>query len=77
MIELFIMETCPYSQKVMRYAAENDIKYDKKDITKGDNHEKLIELGGKSQVPFLYDPDSNVKMYESDDIIEYLEEFEK
>ena len=36
--------------------------------------EELIKLGGKSQVPFLSDPERSVKRYESDDIIEYVKE---
>lgn len=35
--------------------------------------EKLLELGGKTQVPFLVDTVSGVMMYESADIITYLE----
>lgn len=76
MIELFIMETCPYSQKVMKFAKENDIDYEKMDITKPENLKKLIEIGGITQVPFLYIPEDGVKMYESDDIIEYLKKNE-
>ena len=34
------------------------------------NKEKLLELGGKAQVPFLVD--DKVMIYESDDIISYL-----
>lgn len=77
MIELFIMETCPYSQKVMEFAKENDIDYKKMDISKPENLDKLMELGGMRQVPFLYDPENDVTMYESDDIIEYLKENEE
>lgn len=77
MIELFIMETCPYSQKVMKFAKENDIDYEKMDITKSENLDKLMELGGMRQVPFLYDPENDVTMYESDDIIEYFKENEE
>jgi glutathione S-transferase len=36
--------------------------------------EELKKLGGKTQVPYLVDPERNVKMYESDDIIAYVEE---
>jgi len=35
-----------------------------------DGSKELLELGGQQQVPFLVDGD--VKMYESDDIIEYI-----
>lgn len=72
MLDLYISETCPYSIKVMNYFNSNNIDYNKKDITKGENLEKLIELGGERQVPFLHDTDNDVSMYESDDIIEYV-----
>ena len=72
MLDLYISETCPYSIKVMNYFNRHNIDYNKKDITKGENLEKLIELGGERQVPFLHDTDNDVSMYESDDIIEYV-----
>jgi len=34
----------------------------------------FAERSGKMQVPFLVDPNSNVEMFESADIIAYLEE---
>jgi glutathione S-transferase len=36
--------------------------------------DELKNLGGKIQVPFLVDPEKNIKMYESDDIISYIED---
>jgi glutathione S-transferase len=32
-----------------------------------------VERGGKMQVPFLVDPNTDSAMYESDDIVAYLE----
>lgn len=52
MLDLYILETCPYSIKVMNYFDEHNISYNKKDITKTENLEKLIKLGGERQVPF-------------------------
>ena len=72
MLDLYILETCPYSIKVMNYFDEHNISYNKKDITKTENLEKLIKLGGERQVPFLHDTDDATSMYESDDIIEYV-----
>lgn len=72
MLDLYILETCPYSRKVIDYFEDNDIKYNKKDITKAENLKKLIQLGGERQVPFLHDTDNDISMYESDDIIEYV-----
>ena len=47
---------------------------DMKDISASDEiREELIEKGGKQQVPYLVDTDKEVAMYESDDIMDYLE----
>ena len=72
MLDLFILETCPYCKKVMSFLDENGVKYTKIDITNKASEEALIQMGGKRQVPFLSDTDRNIQMYESDDIIEYL-----
>lgn len=72
MLDLYIHETCPYCKKVMEFLKENDIKFNKHDVSEPENYEALQELGGKSQVPFMIDEENGVKMYESDDIIEYL-----
>ena len=34
---------------------------------------KLVELSGKMQVPYLVDPNTGIEMFESTDIIAYLE----
>ncbi len=72
MFDLFILESCPYCHKVMDFLKENNIKYHKFDIINKDNVLRLLSVGGKEQVPFLYDEDTNEKIYESDDIIEYI-----
>lgn len=72
MIDLYILETCPYCQKVMKYLDENNIKYNKKNIVNENNLNELINLGGKEQVPFLSDRDNKKLIYESNDIIEYI-----
>lgn len=72
MIDLFILETCPYCKKVMSFMDENNLKYNKIDISDKALEEALISLGGKRQVPFMVDKDRNIQMYESNDIIEYV-----
>ena len=72
MFDLYILETCPYCKKVMKFADEIHEKYNKLDIADKVNEDALIQLGGKRQVPFLVDKDRNIQMYESDDIIEYI-----
>ena len=72
MLELFILETCPYCLKVIKYLDERGLEYRKIDIKNKDSENSLIQIGGKRQVPFLVDTDRNIQMYESNDIIEYL-----
>ncbi len=72
MLELFILENCPYCRKVMAFMDENGMEYKKIDISEKASEESLIHIGGKRQVPFLVDKDRNVQMYESNDIIEYV-----
>lgn len=72
MLDLYILETCPYCKKVIAFLDDKGILYNKIDIENQTNEETLIKLGGKRQVPFLVDKDRNIQMYESDDIIEYL-----
>lgn len=72
MINLFILHTCPYCQKVISYLQTTDLDYNLLDIEEKQNYDEMIKLGGKRQVPFLFDNENNVTMYESGDIIEYL-----
>ena len=72
MLDLFILETCPYCIKVMDFLNKTELKYRKIDISDKDSENSLIQMGGKRQVPFLVDNERNIQMYESNDIIEYL-----
>ena len=55
-----------------KYLDENNIPYEKIDISEKENEEALVRIGGKRQVPFIIDTDKNIEMYESNDILEYL-----
>ena len=72
MLDLFVLETCPYCKKVMEFLDKEGVKFNKIDIINKDSESALIRIGGKRQVPFLIDSERNIQMYESDDIIEYL-----
>ena len=66
---------CPYCMMVRRalddMGLREDQDYELIEASRGTSGRKrVIELGGKSQVPFLVDGD--VQMYESRDIISYL-----
>lgn len=72
MLELYVSDTCPYCKKVMNYFDENNVNYLIHDVKESENLENLIHLGGIAQVPFLYDKDKALRMYESEDIISYV-----
>jgi len=72
MLELYILSNCPYCKKVMDFMDENGIEYSKNDISDDVNNSNLIAIGGKEQVPFLYNTETNKGLYESDEIIEYI-----
>ncbi len=73
MYKLYFKSSCPFCQKVIGFAEERSINFEKIDVTDPENLEELIKLGGKKMVPFLVDTSENVMMYESSDIINYLD----
>ena len=71
--ELFIMSSCPYCQKVLRFMCQHGIELPLRDITSDpDAREELVRVGGKPQVPCLFI--DGAPLYESDDIIAHLSE---
>lgn len=73
-LELYMSYSCPFSLKVINFIKKNNIK-DKVEIKETDmdkrNKETLEEVGGKYQIPCLFI--DGKPLYESDDIIEYLQ----
>jgi glutathione S-transferase len=54
---------------------EKGIEVDEREVYFSEEYmAELMEKGGKRQIPYLHDTDKNIQMYESDDIIEYLQE---
>ncbi len=75
MLELYQYEECPYCSKVRSAMTRLELDYIIRNVPKGSEKRRFLrELGGQEQVPFLVDQQRNVTMYESDDIIAYLEE---
>jgi len=75
MKKIYQFASCPYCQKVIQGAKQLGLvegkDYQLIEASRGTPGRKEVEsLGGKSQVPFLVD--GSVKMYESDDILNYL-----
>jgi glutaredoxin 2 len=75
MLELYVMEDCPFCQKVRRKMNELGIDFIYRSYRKSDGQENWgYKIGGQTQVPLLVDQSKNVVMYESGDIIAYIEE---
>lgn len=75
MLELYVMEDCPYCQKVRRKMNQMGLDFIYRSYLKANGEDNwAYKIGGQTQVPLLVDQSKNVVMYESSDIIEYLEE---
>ncbi|MFB6359987.1 MAG: glutathione S-transferase N-terminal domain-containing protein [Halobacteriales archaeon] len=81
MLELYQAEGCPYSQKVRRTLTDLGITYITHnprlhggEVKNEQTQDELVTLGGEDQIPFLVDHQREVTMYESDEIISYLQE---
>src|SRR5262249_24350120 len=71
---LYNMEGSPYCRKVREVLCELDLEHLVRNVPKGSpRRAELRERGGKVQVPYLVDPNTGREMYESDDIVAYLE----
>ena len=74
-LELYDFEACPYCRKVREVLCELDLDYLAHPVGKGSaRRQALADLGGKVQVPYLVDPNTGTHLYESQEIIEYLNE---
>lgn len=78
-LELYQFEGCPYCKKVREFCSQNGISIILHTPRNGRtvvNEARMNELkdGGQDQVPFLVDRNRDVALYESDEIIDYLDE---
>ena len=73
MLLLYKQEGCPYCEKVLKHLEEKSLQYRPLDISDPVNLDELLHLGEKEQVPFFVDTEHNAKMYESDEIIKYID----
>jgi len=84
MLELYQTETCPYCQKVRETLSNLGVSYvihnprlggkSGGDVTNQQTYDELTEVGGADQVPFLVDSTRGETIYESDDIVDYVNE---
>jgi glutathione S-transferase len=84
MLELYQSETCPYCGKVREKLSDLGVSYvihnprlggkSGGDVTNEQTYHEMMELGGEDQIPYLVDNSRGEALYESDDIVAYLEE---
>jgi len=74
LLELYEFEACPFCRKVRDALTELDLEVMVYPCPKGGTayRPKAVELGGQAQFPYLVDPNTDTRMYESDDIVTYL-----
>lgn len=73
MLTLYVKTGCPYCAKVLAAGEDLGLEFNLKNVSDEAIETELVTRGGKRQMPYLVDGDTGVEMYESDDIIEYLE----
>lgn len=65
---------CPYSQKVLEANSKIGAPLILRNVAADESAiNDLIHKGGKRQVPFLEDTSRGIRLYESLDIIDYLQ----
>ena len=74
MITLYINPTCPFCIKTVELAKELGLPLTLKDVHDVSVAEELVRLGGKKQMPYMTDDEHAVSLYESDEIMKYLQE---
>jgi len=73
MLTLYYKPSCAFSRRVLAVTDRLGLEVEMKDVTETEIQEELINAGGKKQVPYLVDVEKGESMYESDDIVSYLQ----
>ncbi|MBC5793412.1 MAG: glutathione S-transferase N-terminal domain-containing protein [Nanohaloarchaea archaeon] len=76
MLEVYQFEGCPFCSKVRQKMTDLGIDFIARAVDP-DDRSRVEEVSGQTNVPVLVDPNEDVVMPESDDIVEYLEEHYK
>jgi glutathione S-transferase len=73
LLELWSFEASPYCRLVREALCELEIPYLLHNVPKkGSSREAFVARSGKMRVPFLVDPNTGKEMFESADIVRYL-----
>jgi len=72
-LELYSFEGSPYCRLAREALSELELPYLLHNVAKGSEHRAaFVERSGKMQVPYLVDPNTKTAMFESADIVAYL-----
>lgn len=73
-LELWSFEASPFCRIVRETLCAMELPYVLHNVAKGSpSREAFVARSGKMQVPYLVDPNTGVEMFESADIVAYLE----
>ena len=74
-LELYSFEASPFCRLVRETLCELELPYLLHNVAKGSpRRDAFVARSGKMQVPYLVDPNEGIEMFESADIIDYLNE---
>jgi len=73
-LELYSFEASPFCRIVRERLSTLELPYVLRNVAKGSPSRKaFVERSGKMQVPYLVDPNTGTEMFESADIVAYLD----
>jgi glutathione S-transferase len=73
-LELYSFEASPFCRLARECLASLEIPYLLHNVAKGSSQrDAFVERSGKMMVPYLVDPNAGIEMFESADIVRYLE----
>ena len=74
-LELYSFEASPFCRLVRERLCELELSYRLHNVARGSaRRDAFVARSGKMQVPYLVDPNAGIEMFESADILAYLEE---
>lgn len=75
MLTLYMKPTCAFSRHVVATADRLSLALEIKDISSNEAYAAELEAhGGKRQTPYLIDSEADVSLYESDAIVQHLQQ---
>ena len=72
MLTMYVKTGCPYCALAIGKVDDLGLKVEYKNIADDAVAAELVERGGKRMVPYLVDEERGVEMYESSNIVDYL-----